>query len=273
MLNVEPVNLSDAEFKRIRALAARLAGITIAPTKKALVVGRWGRRLTHHGFESYSAYLDLLESGQAGDELQISLDLLTTNETNFFREPKHFDFLRNDVLPKRSRGNPFRVWSAACSSGEEPYSVAMLLAAELPEAGWEVLGTDISSRVLETARLGLYDLARGKPIPADYLRRFCLRGTGPHAGQFLIDRSLRDRVRFARANLNEPLPDFGKFDVILLRNVLIYFDNDTKARVVSHLVPALRPGGVFIIGHCDTLTGVSHALTACSASVYMKPST
>jgi chemotaxis protein methyltransferase CheR len=148
----------------------------------------------------------------------------------------------------------------------------MLLAAELPDLNWEVLATDISGRVLATAKSALYDMERAKPIPPDYLRRFCLKGTGPQAGKFLIERTLRDRVRFARANLNEPLPDFGKFDVILLRNVMIYFDAETKTKVVSHLLPALRPGGYFIIGHCDTLTGVAHApLTACSASVYRTP--
>jgi chemotaxis protein methyltransferase CheR len=271
MMNFEPINLTDAEFTRIRAMAKRLAGITIAPTKKALITGRWGRRLAHHGCKSYAEYLEFLSSVQAGDELQTSLDLLTTNETNFFREPKHFDFLRTEVLPKSKRGATFRVWSAACSSGEEPYSVAMLLAAELTDGNWEVLGTDISGRVLATAKAGLYDMERGKPIPPDYLQRFCLKGTGPQAGKFMIDRPLRDRVKFARANLNEPLPDFGQFDVILLRNVMIYFDADTKSKVVSHLVPALRSGGHFIIGHCDTLTGVPHALTACSASVYRKP--
>jgi chemotaxis protein methyltransferase CheR len=270
-MHFDQIDLSDAEFTRIRAMAKRLAGITIAPTKKALITGRWGRRLAYHGCKSYAEYLEFLSSDDAGDELQTSLDLLTTNETNFFREPKHFDFLRTEVLRNAQRGTPFRVWSAACSSGEEPYSVAMLLAAELPEGNWEVMGTDISARVLKTAKAALYDMDRGKPIPPEYLRRFCLKGTGAHAGRFMIDRPLRERVKFARLNLNEPLPDFGQFDVILLRNVMIYFDADTKAKVVSHLVPALRPGGYFIIGHCDTLTGVPHALTACSASVYMKP--
>jgi chemotaxis protein methyltransferase CheR len=267
----EPVQITDGEFAQVRELAMRAAGISIAPSKKALIVGRWGRRLAHHRLTSFTDYLALLADVSAGDEPQIALDLLTTNETNFFREPKHFDFLRTQVLRKVKPGSRFRVWSAACSSGEEPYSVAMMLAAELPGAQWDVLGTDISSRVLETARAGLYNLARANPIPHDYLQRFCLKGTGPYAGQFLIQRSLRDRVQFARANLNERLADFGQFDVILLRNVLIYFDANTKERVVKHLVPALKPGGYFVIGHCDTLAGVTHSLMSCSASVYRKP--
>jgi chemotaxis protein methyltransferase CheR len=269
-ISTASLRISDAEFARVRDLAMRLAGISIAPSKKTLIVGRWGRRLVYHGLTSFGDYLSLLSDSGAGEELQLALDLLTTNETNFFREPTHFDFLRQRVLPVAKRGGRFRVWSAACSSGEEPYSVAMLLAAELPNSGWDVLGTDISARVLDTARTGLYDLARAQPIPREYLQRFCLKGSGPHAGQFLIDRAVRERVQFSRANLNESMPDFGQFDVILLRNVMIYFDAATKAKVVKHLVPALKPGGYFIIGHCDTLTGVPHALAMCSTSVYQK---
>jgi chemotaxis protein methyltransferase CheR len=274
LMAAHAVELTDGEFARVRELALRLAGISIPASKKTLIIGRWARRLAHHGLTNFDDYLDLLAQSAGRGELQIALDLLTTNETSFFREPKHFDFLRKDVLPAARRGEQFRVWSAACSSGEEPYSVAMLLAAELGPAGnWDVLGTDISARVLEIARSGLYDLGRAEQISADYLRRFCLKGKGPQAGKFLIDKALRERVKFVRANLNEPLADFGKFDVILLRNVMIYFNTPTKQRVVNHLIPALKPGGYFITGHCDTLAGVTHGLQTCSASVYRKAAT
>jgi chemotaxis protein methyltransferase CheR len=270
--SAEPIPITDGEFARVRELAMRIAGISIASSKKALIVGRWSKRLHHHRLTNFKDYLALLSGSGANEEAQIALDLLTTNETNFFREPKHFDFIRTELLPTVKPGNRFRVWSAACSSGEEPYSVAMLLADRLQSAPWDVLGTDISSRVLDTARVGLYELARSNPIPRDYLQRFCLKGNGPHAGQFLIDRAMRDRVQFTRANLNEVMPDFGQFDVIMLRNVMIYFDARTKERVVKHLLPALKPGGHFIIGHCDTLAGVNHSLSSVSASVYRKHS-
>ena len=272
LMAAHAVDITDSEFARVRELALRFAGIDIAPSKKTLIIGRWGRRLAHHSLTNFDDYLDLLAESAGRQELQTAVDLLTTNETSFFREPKHFDFLRKKVLPAARRGGPFRVWSAACSSGEEPYSVAMLLAAELGLANWDVLGTDISSRVLETARLALYDLGRAEQISADYLRRFCLKGKGPQAGKFLIEKSVRERVKFARANLNEPLADFGQFDVILLRNVMIYFSSLTKQKVMQHLIPALKPGGYFIIGHCDTLAGVTHGLTSCGASVYRKTS-
>jgi chemotaxis protein methyltransferase CheR len=266
----DTTRISDAEFAQVRALALRLAGISLPASKKAMVVSRWGRRLAHHGLKSYREYLDLIADGRESAELQISLDLLTTNETNFFREPKHFEFLRDELLRKPQRGGTFRIWSAACSSGEEPYSLSMLLAAELGLTGWEILATDISTRVLEQARAALYDLTRANPIPADFLRRFCLKGTGPQAGKFLIDRPLRERIEFRQVNLNETLPQVGQFDLILLRNVMIYFDADTKAQVVSRLLQTLKPGGHFMVGHCETLNGVTTALTMVQPAIYMK---
>lgn len=268
-----PISISDAEFARVRALALEMAGISLPPSKKSLIVSRWGRRLAHHGLRNYGEYLRLLAQSGSEKELQISLDLLTTNETYFFREPKHFDFLRDQVLRSVKADNRFRVWSAACSTGEEPYSIAMLLAAGLNHSNWEVLGTDISSRVLKHARAGLYDITRTQGIPPDYLRRFCLKGTGPYADTLLIDRPLRERIRFEQVNLNETLPKLGQFDVIFLRNVMIYFNSDTKARVVSRLLSCMKPGGFLLIGHCDTLHGIAHDLEPIRNAVYRKSAT
>jgi chemotaxis protein methyltransferase CheR len=268
---METIVLTDAEFAEVRAMAMRLAGISLNSGKKALVVGRWGKRLAHHGFTTFRQYLDLLQDSGSGNELQISLDLLTTNETYFFREPQHFDFIRKEILPQFAPGNRLRIWSAACSSGEEPYSVAMLLTAELAHANWEVWGSDISTRVLETARGGLFEMARAEHIPAEYKRRFCLKGTGPHEGKILLDGALMARVQFRQVNLNETLPGLGQFDVIMLRNVMIYFDTETKSRIIERLIPRLNPGGYFLIGHCDTLHGVPHGLTTIKPSIYRKP--
>jgi chemotaxis protein methyltransferase CheR len=268
---MQPTTLSDAEFAEVRDFAMRIAGISLNSSKKSLVVGRWGRRLEHHGFTSFRQYLDYLRNDRSGGEVQICLDLLTTNETHFFREPEHFRFLGEEILPKFAAGNRLRIWSAACSSGEEPYSIAMLLAAQLPHANWDLLATDISSRVLEAAAGGLYDASRARQIPPDYLRRFCLKGTGPQAGKILLDRELMQRVQFHRVNLNEPLPALGEFDVILVRNVMIYFDTPTKSRIIERILRQLRPGGHLLIGHCDTLQGVPHGLINIQASVYRKP--
>jgi chemotaxis protein methyltransferase CheR len=263
--------ITDAEFARVRSLAMKMAGISLPASKKTLVVSRWGKRLAFHHLESISDYLDLIGEERSAEELQISLDLLTTNETYFFREPKHFDFLRDEVFRKSKGADSIRVWSAACSTGEEPYSVAMQMAAELAHSNWEVVGSDISSRVLEAAQRGMFDSNRIEGIPPAYLQRFCLKGTGPYAGKLLVDKQLRARVRFERVNLNEPLPRLGLFDVILLRNVMIYFDMPTKARLIQRLIPCLKPGGYFLIGHCDSISGIPHPLELKQTAVYRKP--
>jgi len=263
--------LSDAEFAQFQGLLRRLAGIHLAPAKKALVCGRLGKRLKHHGLASYGAYFRLLTSGRETHEMQIALDLLTTNETYFFREPKHFDFLRDHILPARRPGATFRLWSAACSSGEEPYSLAMLLAERLGGAPWEMVASDISTRVLERARSGHYALERADHIPEAYLRAYCRKGVGPQDGTFLVERGLRARIDFRRVNLNEPLPQLGAFDVIFLRNVMIYFELETKRQVVQRLIPALRPGGYLMVGHSESLNGVTDDLRPVSPSVYRKP--
>lgn len=263
--------LLDSEFAQFQGLLHRLAGISLSPAKKALVCGRLAKRIKHHRLDSYGEYFQLLTSGREPQELQVAIDLLTTNETYFFREPKHFEFLRARILPARRPGTPFRVWSAACSSGEEPYSLAMLLADTLHEAPWEIVASDLSTRVLERARSGLYAMERAERIPPDYLRAFCLKGVGRQEGTFMIDRRLRGRIDFRQINLNEQLPRLGEFDVIFLRNVMIYFDVDTKRKVVQRLMAALKPGGHLMIGHSESLNGVCDEPRVVVPSIYRKP--
>ena len=263
-------SITEQEFTQFQGLLFKLAGISLSPAKKSLVSGRLVKRLQHCQLESYGDYFKLLTSGRNTAELQIALDLLTTNETYFFREPKHFDLLRDRILPQRRPGS-FRVWSAACSSGEEPYSIAMLLADQIGDSGWEILASDISTRVLEKARAGHYILDRTSHIPRDYLSRFCLKGIGSQQGTFLVEKRLRSKVSFKQINLNEPLPGVGEFDVIFLRNVMIYFNMDTKREVVARLLGTLRPGGYLIIGHSESLNGVADGLQLVVPSVYRKP--
>lgn len=268
---MQPSTLTDHEFGEFQQLIYRLAGINLSPAKKALVCGRLAKRLKHYSLNSYHDYLRLLKSGDQPAELQTALDLLTTNETYFFREPKHFDFLHQHLLPARRPGAPFRVWSAACSSGEEPYTLAMVLSAHLGDAPWEIVASDISTRVLERARSGLYAMERASHIPQRYLQEYCLKGTGSQEGRFLVDKRLRARVKFHQINLNETLPRLGEFDVVFLRNVMIYFNTDTKARVVERIAGALRPGGHLLIGHSESLNGVTDVLNPVRPSVYRKP--
>lgn len=268
---METTAITDQEFSQFQKLIYRIAGISLSEAKKQLVHGRLAKRLQQHQLGSYGEYFRLLTSGQKPEELQIAVDLLTTNETCFFREQKHFDFLREKIFPNCKPGRPFRVWSAACSSGEETYSIAMHLAFHLGNAPWEVVGSDISTRVLEKARTGHYPMERTKGIPPHYLAEYCLRGVGTQEGTFLIDGKLRSRVNFMQVNLNDPLPRLGEFDVVFLRNVMIYFDLEMKRRVVSHIVSLLKPGGHLIIGHSENLNGVNDQLSSVMPTVYRKP--
>ena len=265
------LTISDQEFGQFQRFIFAAAGITLSSSKKELVSGRLSKRLQHWQLESYGAYFELLTSGHSPDEVQTAVDLLTTNETYFFREQKHFDFLREQALIAARRSQPFRVWSAASSTGEEAYSMAMVLADCLTSTPWEVLGSDISSRVLQGASAGHYSQQRTRNIPASYLRRFCLKGNGPHEGTLLIERSLRSKVRFTQVNLNAELPELGSFDLIFLRNVMIYFNDETKRQVVARVLSLLKPGGHFCVGHSESLNGISQAVQPLAPSIYRKP--
>lgn len=267
----EAVDISVAEFGAFRDLIFRIAGISLAPAKRELVRGRLAKRLKHHGLSSYKDYFGMLSAAKDRTELQIAVDLLTTNETYFFREPKHFDFLRQTILPQHPRGVPFRVWSAASSSGEEPYTIAMELAQALGDAPWEILGSDLSMRVLERARTGHYAMERAKNIPQPYLQKYCLKGVGDQDGTFIISPELRRRTRFLQINLNEKLPQLGSFDIVFLRNVMIYFEADTKRAVVERIAPLVKPGGYLLVSHSESLNGVSDSFKAIAPSIYRKP--
>jgi chemotaxis protein methyltransferase CheR len=268
-LGRQPV-LEDGDFAWLRQFLRERTGIELKPGKEAMVMGRLDRRLRHHEITTYAQYVRLLKSGDAV-ETQIAVDLLTTNETSFFRESQHFDFLREVFSGRRVSAQPVRIWSAAASSGEEAYTIAMVLAATLPAGqAWEILGTDISTRVLETARRGMYPIEAAERIPREYLQEYCLRGREDYDGFLAVDSSLRSRVTFRQANLTALPGDLGTFDVIFLRNVMIYFGTETKQKIVSALVEMLRPEGHLLISHSETLNGMHHGLTFVSPSIYRR---
>jgi chemotaxis protein methyltransferase CheR len=272
---MDAIAINAGEFANFRRFIFDIAGITMSDSKKALVSGRLAKRLHHHGLDSYDEYFRLLTDGRHAEEVQLAVDLLTTNETYFFREARHFDLLRQEAAaarPSLRTGAPFRVWSAACSSGEEPYSIAMVLADVLGNAPWEVVASDISTRVLQRARVGHYPMERASHVPPDYLRRFCLKGIAEQQGTLLVERALRQRVQFRQVNLNAELPgDLGTYDMVFLRNVMIYFNGDTKRQVVARVASRLKPGGHFVIGHSESLHEISDTLRAVVPSVYRKP--
>jgi chemotaxis protein methyltransferase CheR len=265
---MDVLNLSDKEFSLFQRMIYDIAGINLSDNKKALVSSRLAKRVKHFGLRSYSQYFELLQN-KTHNEHQIAIDLLTTHETFFFREPKHFDFMRDKVIPAWS-GSQHRVWSAASSSGEEAYTLAMILAEHAAHKSWEIIGTDISTHILDRARSGHYAIERADNIPKNYLMKYCFKGVGQQNGTFIISPELRKKVQFIHANLKDNLSHLGSFDVIFLRNVLIYFDIKTKQQVVSQLLRQLKPNGYFIVGHSESLNGVVENLKAVIPSVYQK---
>lgn len=265
-----PREISDRDFAQIQRWLYQSAGISLGPAKKALVVGRLSKRLTALGCEGFGEYLQVLADASNGSERQAALDLLTTNETYFFREPKHFDFLVDGVLSKRASGRQLRIWSAACSSGEEAYSIAAVLSEHAQAGTWELIASDISTRVLVQAKSGVYPVERVRDVPRLYLHKYFLRGTGPYREHVMVVKSLRDRVRFLHINLNAPFPKLGEFDIVFLRNVMIYFDIPTKTSLVSRIATLLKPEGLFVIGHSETLNGLNAKLHCIRPSIYMK---
>lgn len=262
--------LKKHEFLWIQEYLYKETGIVLNDSKHTLVTGRLGKRLRYHGFSSYSEYFRLFGTLGFEQETSMAIDLLTTNETYFFREPKHFDFLTQHFFSEHPAGRPLRFWSAASSSGEEAYTLAMLAAEFSKTQQWEIIGTDISSRVLEKARSALYPINAAEKIPTPLLKKYCLKGNGEYDGFLLIESALRSRVKFMHVNLNDTLPDLGRFDVIFLRNVMIYFDMPTKQRLLGRIQQHLQPGGYLFTSHSESLTGIKTELTLVSPSIYRK---
>jgi chemotaxis protein methyltransferase CheR len=261
--------ISTRAFRHIQEMFRTESGISLSPAKQALVASRLRKRLEHHQLEDFDDYCRLLSSPEEHVERRIVIDLLTTNETYFFREPDHFKYLGDKVLPNLTT-RPLRVWCAASSSGEEPYSLAMTVADKSGTNNWEVIATDLSTRVLEHARRGVYDMQRMQHMPEGYLKRFCLKGTGDYAGFMQISRPIREQVSFVEHNLLNVPTGFGKFDVVFMRNVLIYFDNEMKQKIVANALEALPSGGWFYTSHSESLSGLTLPLQQVSPSIYRK---
>jgi chemotaxis protein methyltransferase CheR len=260
--------ITDAEFAQFQALLRGITGIHLSEFKKTLLVARLGSRLRARKARTFTEYYKIIRHPLETEELQLAINHLTTNETFFFREPEHFQVIKDYLAGLRPMPSPFRIWSAASSSGEEAYSIAMVLADLLGGAKWEVIGSDISTRVLERAKAGLYPMERNGGIPMEYLQRYCLKGQGTQEGMMLIGKQLREHVHFAQVNLNEAIPNLGPFEIIFLRNILIYFQNDQKRKVVEAVIRHLRPEGLLIVGHSENLMGITDKVRQVRPTVY-----
>jgi len=260
--------LSAAEFDWICRYLHQRTGILLSDGKQPLVIGRLDKRVRHYQLNSYREYFALATAPENSLEAQIMTDLLTTNETYFFREPKHFEFLSDTILTGYPASRKLRIWSAASSSGEEAYTLAMVIASHKNLGNWEIIGTDISQQMIEKATRALYPLAAAEKIPTRLLKEYCVKGKEEFEGFLRIHPGLRAKVRFSYANLIEELPDLGSFDVIFLRNVMIYFDKPTKQKLIHNIQKKLCHGGHLIISHSETLNGMDSNLKQIAPSIY-----
>ncbi len=265
-------------FQRFATLAYQKAGISIKPGKEALVSARVAKRLRALSIPDAEAYLRYLEEDQSGEEMACFLDVISTHFTSFFREPDHFELLAAEVSRRLGEGQRrLRLWSAASSTGEEPYTMAMtaLESKGAEQADLKILATDIALDTLRQAEEGCYSAQRMESVPEPLRRRWFTLAPDrkdPQAGVWKAKEALKQRVAFRRLNLAEPpFPMGGPFDVVFCRNVLIYFDQPTRQRLIGAIEELLRPGGLLCIGHTETLSGVDTGLKIQRPSVFRRP--
>ncbi len=264
--------MRDSEFEFIRTLVYERSRISLGPDKRELVTARLGKRLRATNTTTLADYCRLLQSPAADDELANLIDVISTNHTFFFREQAHFDFLRNRAVPELAGSGRFLVWSAAASSGEEAYSIAMTLCECLPQVPWHIEGTDISHRIIGRAAAGIYRDEAVERLPKNVMRTHFQKGFGPQEGNYRVKPALRDRVTFRQLNLLEGEPPFREpFQVIFCRNVMIYFDRPTQEELIARLTRRLVPGGYLFVGHAESLTNIRHALKPVQPAVYQRP--
>jgi chemotaxis protein methyltransferase CheR len=268
--------LSQDEFQRLSALVFKECGINLPITKKVMLESRLNKRLRALKLTSFKAYIDLLTS-EAGmvHELINMIDVVTTNKTDFFREPHHFTFLQENILTKLASGKrTVKIWSAACSSGEEPYTLAMVLedfASSIHGFSYDIFGSDISTAMLQKASTAVYAMERVDCIPQGIKRKYLLKSKDTERPTVRIVPALRSKVKFARVNfMDAVLPVHEMFDIIFCRNVLIYFDRKTQLEVIRKLIDNLSPGGYLFIGHSESLHQADLPLVQEKPTIYKK---
>jgi chemotaxis protein methyltransferase CheR len=263
--------LNEKQFRKISDLVYRHCGINLKDGKEALVKARLMKRFRAIGMDSVEAYIELIESKAGDHELDHMIDAMTTNKTSFFREIEHFKFLREMVLPQ-FKGRRMRFWSAACSSGEEPYSLAMLLREQLSDIDRRdvlILATDISRRMLDKGSKALYSEATLKELPLSYLKKYFVRSRNDVCAYQVSD-AVRSMVRLARLNLMDAWPMKGPFHVIFCRNVMIYFDRATQQQLINRFWDLLEPGGYLFVGHSEGLSAITHRFKYVRPATYRK---
>ncbi len=279
-LDMKEVVLSEEDFQMISEIVYKHCRINLHTGKKELVRARLAKRLRQGNFSSFQEYMSYVLEDKTGREFSNLIDSLSTNLTSFFREKQHFEFLNDKLLPgimerkKKNRNRRIRAWSAGCSSGEEVYSIAITLKEALDGQGqWDVkiLGTDISTRMLETARKGYYDEERVSTVPIQQRNKYLLSKHENSSKIFEVSCALRDIVVFKHLNLMENWPIKGPLDFIFCRNVMIYFDKPTQQFLIDRYWDMLDSGAVLFTGHSESLTGIQHKFKYVQPTIYMKP--
>lgn len=275
MENLRPV-IDDFSFDKIRNFITRNYGIKLEPSKRTLVESRLGSRVRNLGFTTYQAYLNFVFQKNNKKELSLLVDLITTNKTDFFRESSHFDYLDNHLLPEFIKqygyGKNIKIWSAACSSGEEVYTLAMVLEefALKQRLTYNLSGSDLSLRMLEQAKSGVYSLNRLYTVPDAYKRKYMLKSKNPKIHLAKIKPEIRRKVAFFQKNLMDT--DYGgeKYHVIFCRNVLIYFDKENQEKVINRLARHLLPGGYLFLGHSESALGMKVSVQQIKPTIYRR---
>jgi chemotaxis protein methyltransferase CheR len=270
-----PPEFTEADFIKISRLVYEQCGINLHEGKKELVKARLGKRIRKGNFCSFRDYFDFVINDQSGEEMIQLLDSISTNFTHFFRENQHFEYLKNTFIPSlktRTGKNPkkLRVWSAGCSTGEEPYTIAITLLESLPPgSGWDlkILATDLSTKVLASAKTGVYLKEKIQSLSSDLVKKYFLRGEKQWQNYVKIKPLVKSMVTFQRLNFMEAFSFNEPFDCIFCRNVMIYFDKETRTHLVNRFYEHLETGGAFFIGHSESLSGIEHPFQ------YVKPAT
>ena len=285
---MDDLQLSDSEFRQFRELIYKQTGINLSEAKRQMIKTRLQKRLRHYEFENFQRYYDLVRSqGEQGEELATLINCITTNKTDFFREPHHFDYLTQKIVPElaaRAKAGEIaprlKIWHAGCSTGEESYTLGIALSEAFAKigGGWDYrqLASDIDTEVLAKAERGVYDTERTSTISPDLLRRYFLRGAGAKSDLVQAKRELRERITFRQINFQAekwPLQTGTQFDIIFCRNVVIYFDKPTQKRLFARFENLLRPGGWLFIGHSESLLGISDSFVSLGRTIYQLPDT
>ncbi|MEI7636434.1 MAG: protein-glutamate O-methyltransferase [Syntrophus sp. (in: bacteria)] len=270
-MNYISAEMKDSDFDRISKLVYEQCGIHLHDGKKELVKARLGKRLREGNFRSFAEYYGHVTTREGQEELITMIDSISTNLTYFFREESHFRKLEK-ILPKLAENKKLNLWCAGCSTGEEPYSIAMTVREHVNPgiADVKILATDISTKVLKTAQTAVYSADRIDKIPQPLLRKYFQYGTGNSSGLYRVKKDLRALVEFRRLNLIEPFPQQFRFHVIFCRNVMIYFDKATQSVLVNKYYEHLEKGGYLFVGHSESLTGLSHPFKYSEPSIYIK---